>query len=388
MLPALLLLSTLSLVKAYGYCKPSDATCQIIGDPWVYTFQSTLYEFSKPGWFYAIESDEMTIQVEVVKGKSVAGNTVYVVDKLTYICDPDNSEGKYTKKTVTADKIDEAKTFSCVGVGSCKRRGDCYVSVVEAYDPIHSLAITGIRYTGSHSYGGLCYDNECGTKRTKTSKATKTTKTTTTTTTTTTKPTTTTTTTTTTTKPTTTTTTTTTTAKPTTTTTTTTTTQATTKAAENTTTKGETTTTQAVTTTTKYVPAPNTPDATTTAATTTTKYAPAGNTAETTTKAATTSKYAPAENTPDVTTTSTFKYAPAGNTADAATTTTTAKYAPAGNAPETTTGAAYAGKPAATTANGSATYVPAGSKPNLYQSSAVQVMSTIALTVVAGFLAL
>ncbi|KAI9343961.1 hypothetical protein BDR26DRAFT_917397, partial [Obelidium mucronatum] len=255
-LPGLLLLGAAALAKAESnsYCPPSQATCKIIGDPWVYTFQSTLYEFSKPGTFYAVESDEFNVQVEVVTGKSVSGHVVHVVNKVTYVCDPENAFGKYTKKSVTPKSIgDEDVTFTCKGVGSCRSSGDCSVSVVKAYDPIESLAITAIRYTGSHSYGGLCYDNDKGCKKkTKTTTTTTTTKkptTTTTTTTTTTKPktttttttttaakTTTTTTTTTTSKPTTTTTTTTTTAKPTTTTTATTTTtkQATTKAAETT----------------------------------------------------------------------------------------------------------------------------------------------------------
>ncbi|KAI9334740.1 hypothetical protein BDR26DRAFT_866686 [Obelidium mucronatum] len=149
---ALALIALVSSVKGAKFCSPTQFTCTIQSDPFISPFSGPVFEFHSTGTFYAIHSQEMSLQV--VTGEHYSQNlakTVVVVDQIVYTC------GSETQTFTTAN-VPASKQFVCKA-GSCGSQ-PCLVTVGQGLDPVPNVQISQILYGGNQGLGGLCYNND------------------------------------------------------------------------------------------------------------------------------------------------------------------------------------------------------------------------------------
>ncbi|KAJ3070284.1 hypothetical protein HDU98_006700 [Podochytrium sp. JEL0797] len=160
---AVLPASTSITTAVEQYCRVNTGyPCQILADQWIHTFKPSTIYFIETGLFYALNSEEMQVLINVVKDKDHAGLTVYIVTEVIYICDPHHlGSAAYAKESITVESLTgvNEKEFICE-VGTCKRGGGtgCYMTVVLHKDPIPNVSMTNLYYGGSKAMGGVCYD--------------------------------------------------------------------------------------------------------------------------------------------------------------------------------------------------------------------------------------
>ncbi|KAI8608825.1 hypothetical protein BC830DRAFT_912291 [Chytriomyces sp. MP71] len=148
---AILLTATflVSSVVAETFCAPSQFSCQIQSDPFVNTFTSTTTELHTQGWSYALNSNDMNVQVHIAQA-SRNGESVLIVDQVMYTCGD-------SVQNFNLDSVPSAlKTLSC-NVGSCAGT-TCTLTVVKGQDPVPNVSIQEIRYFGTTARGGVCFD--------------------------------------------------------------------------------------------------------------------------------------------------------------------------------------------------------------------------------------
>ncbi|KAJ3067035.1 hypothetical protein HDU98_009749 [Podochytrium sp. JEL0797] len=138
------------------YCRVNIGyPCQILADPWIHTFKPSTIYFIELGLFYALNSEELQVLVNVVKDIDVAGLTVYVANEVIYICDPHNpGSASYHKESITVESLAvvREKKFTCE-VGTCKRGGQgCSMTVLLHMDPIPNVSMTNLFYGGSKNF--------------------------------------------------------------------------------------------------------------------------------------------------------------------------------------------------------------------------------------------
>ncbi|KAJ3006969.1 UNVERIFIED_CONTAM: hypothetical protein HDU68_003773 [Siphonaria sp. JEL0065] len=149
---AILTSLTASLANAATFCIPTQFTCTIQSDPFVSPFSGAVYELHSAGTFYAINSQDMSLQVVV--GQHYSQNLakdVLVVDQVKYTC------GSETQTFTTAN-VPPSKQFTCKA-GTCAST-NCLVTIGQGLDPIPNVQISQILYEGTQGLGGLCYNND------------------------------------------------------------------------------------------------------------------------------------------------------------------------------------------------------------------------------------
>ncbi|KAJ3222279.1 hypothetical protein HDU81_010003 [Chytriomyces hyalinus] len=130
-----------------GYCKPNQFTCQVLADPLVMPFHGSTYKFETTGTFYAFESVEMSVSVEIEYLWIESRNAMaYVATKATYECDG------VIQTFRAADVAGKgAQQFRC-SAGSCAN-SNCFVTIVPGLDPAPSVYVNQILYEGQYAYG-------------------------------------------------------------------------------------------------------------------------------------------------------------------------------------------------------------------------------------------
>ncbi|KAI9348139.1 hypothetical protein BDR26DRAFT_892362 [Obelidium mucronatum] len=156
MILASILSLTATTLAQSAYCPPNPNSCQIQSDPYISTFQGPVVEFSKAGTFYALNSDEMTVQV-VVGSHYVPrlAKNVYIVDQVTFSCKDGQQKTFTTANTTVTNKL-------VCNTGSCKIQDGCSLTVLPGLDPIPNVNVQEVRYMGSKAIGGLCFGSQNG----------------------------------------------------------------------------------------------------------------------------------------------------------------------------------------------------------------------------------
>ncbi|KAI8622469.1 hypothetical protein BC830DRAFT_1162925 [Chytriomyces sp. MP71] len=151
---ALILFSALVL-QARGSCTPTQNSCQIQSDPFVQPFSGATYSVERKGTYFALDSEEMQVQVTIVsKYSQNLGKEVLVVEELSYAC----TGGERSRITTEELRERGPMTMSCA-MGSCAR-GTCRVSILPGSDPVPNIQIQQIQYFGTMGKGGLCFQND------------------------------------------------------------------------------------------------------------------------------------------------------------------------------------------------------------------------------------
>ncbi|KAJ3222140.1 hypothetical protein HDU81_010090 [Chytriomyces hyalinus] len=149
------LVLTVAASSANAFCTPTQNSCQIQSDPFVQPFIGETFSLENAGQFFAVDSAEMKVQVNVVS--TFAPNLkkeVLVVNELRYSC------GGSAPQTFTTRALagKGPMTLSC-DVGTCART-TCRVVILPGLDPVPNVQIQQIQYMGTKGNGGLCFQND------------------------------------------------------------------------------------------------------------------------------------------------------------------------------------------------------------------------------------
>ncbi|TPX59316.1 hypothetical protein CcCBS67573_g09094 [Chytriomyces confervae] len=149
------LVLTVAARSANAFCTPTQNSCQIQSDPFVQPFIGETFSLENAGQFFAVDSAEMKVQVNIVS--TFAPNLkkeVHVVNELRYSCGG-SAPQTFTTRALTGKG---PMTLSC-DIGTCART-TCRVVILPGLDPVPNVQIQQIQYMGTRGNGGLCFQND------------------------------------------------------------------------------------------------------------------------------------------------------------------------------------------------------------------------------------
>ncbi|KAI8607234.1 hypothetical protein BC830DRAFT_1175540 [Chytriomyces sp. MP71] len=134
-------------------CAMTMGTCQIQQDPIVTPFNGKNFNLTSAGTFFALQSDEMSVQVSVMEAFSDRlGRVVHSVQQVTYTCGAQVDTWDLPRIMAGGPA-----TLKCT-VGGCGVTGVvCRVALVKGSSPVENVNVQEVVYFGSTGVGGLCY---------------------------------------------------------------------------------------------------------------------------------------------------------------------------------------------------------------------------------------